>query len=89
MIHVLYTSGDCKVAITPVQGLNRRWRCFFVLTISTDLTIPGFSHHLHLEYPEAQEAVKAGQAFADMYAAIGCPPLIPPPRAIVMRSPKP
>jgi hypothetical protein len=85
MIQVLYTVGDCEVAITPVQGLNRRWRCFFVLTLSNDLTIPRFSHHLHSEYREAQEAVKAGQDFADMYAAIGCPPLIPPPRAIVLR----
>jgi len=81
MIYVLYTSGDCKVTITPVQGLNRRWRCFFVLTLSTDLTIPQFSHHLKFDFREAQEAVDAGREFADMYAAIGCPPLIPPPRA--------
>lgn len=89
MIHVLYTSGDCKVAITAIQGLNRRWRCFFVLTLSTDLTIPRFSHHLHSDYREAQEAVTAGRDFADMYAAIGCPPLIPPPRPIVLQLPKP
>ena len=89
MIQVLDTVGNCEVAITPVQGLNRRWRCFFVLTLSTDPTIPRFSHHLTSEHRDAEEAIKAGQDFADMYAAIGCPPLIPPHRPIVLQLPKP